>query len=111
MDTPKPNCRTAGVPVWARLSAEGLILHLHIQPGAKLTKLVGEHGQRLKVALQAPPVDGKANEALIAFLAKQLGLAKSRVRLTSGETSREKSVAITLGDLPATDVLDRLTLG
>lgn len=87
-------------------AADGrLILTLHIQPGAKKTEICGLHGDALKVRLAAPPVDGKANAALLAFIADLLGVAKSRVSLKSGQTSRRKVVEV--ADAPA-DALQRL---
>lgn len=74
--------------------AEALLLHCHIQPGAKVTEVSGTHGDRLKIRLQAPPVDGKANEALVAFLAREFGVAKSAVTLVRGHSSRQKTVKI-----------------
>lgn len=79
---------------WVRRRSDGVLLTLHIQPGAKKTEVVGLHGDALKVRLAAPPVDGKANDALIAFLADRLGLAKARISLVSGQTSRRKCVAV-----------------
>lgn len=79
---------------WLRQDADGVVLTLHIQPGAKRTECAGLHGEALKIRLAAPPVDGKANEALIAFLSKALGVPKSRVDLISGETSRAKRVRV-----------------
>jgi len=70
------------------------VLALHVQPGARKTAIAGEHGQRLKVTLRAPPVDGKANEELLRFLGKELALPRSAVRLVSGQASRDKAVAI-----------------
>ena len=65
---------------WYRLTGDGCIsLTLHIQPGAKRTEFAGLHGDALKIRLAAPPVDGKANEALIKFIAETLGLARSAV--------------------------------
>ncbi len=69
-------------------------LEVHVQPGAKTTEAVGLHGDRLKVRLAAPPVDGKANEALLTFVAESLGVPRSRVSLLRGQTSRQKTVAI-----------------
>lgn len=81
---------------WFRLAADGRItLTLHIQPGAKKTEFAGLHGDALKIRLAAPPVDGKANEALIRFVAETLGLAKSAVNLKSGQTSRRKVLEVT----------------
>lgn len=74
--------------------SDALLLHCHIQPGAKLTEVAGIHGDRLKIRLQAPPVDGKANEALIAFLAGEFGIAKSAISLVRGQSSRQKTVKI-----------------
>lgn len=83
----------ADVP-WLRTAGADVVLSLHIQPGAKKTEVAGPHGDALKVRLGAPPVDGKANEALIAYLAERLGLPKSRVILEAGQTSRAKRVRI-----------------
>ena len=79
---------------WLRADADGVVLTLHIQPGAKRTEIIGTHGDALKIKLAAPPVDGKANEALIAFLAKTLGVPKSRVDLVAGQSSRAKRVRV-----------------
>ena len=68
---------------------------LHIQPGAKKTEIAGIYGDALKIRLAAPPVDGKANTALIDFVARQLGIAKHRIELKSGQTSRRKVLAVT----------------
>ena len=80
---------------WLRVAADGrLTLTLHIQPGAKKTEVAGEHGDALKIRLAAPPVDGKANAALLAFIAERLGVPKSAVTLKSGPTSRRKVVEV-----------------
>lgn len=81
---------------WVRLAADGRItLTLHIQPGAKKTEFAGLHGDALKIRLAAPPVDGKANEALVKFIAETLKLPKSAVNLKSGQTSRRKVLEVT----------------
>jgi len=80
---------------WLRETADGsLVLTLHIQPGAKRTEFAGLHGEAMKVRLAAPPVDGKANAALCAFLAGFCGLSRASVTLISGETARAKRVRI-----------------
>lgn len=79
---------------WLRVDGADLILTLHIQPGAKRTELAGTHGEALKIRLAAPPVDGKANAALIAYVAETLGVPKSRVELVAGQTSRAKRLRI-----------------
>jgi hypothetical protein len=81
---------------WLRQGADGSVsLSLHIQPGASRTEGAGIHGEALKLRLAAPPVDGKANACLIAFLADYLHIPKSRVELVSGASSRQKRVRIT----------------
>jgi uncharacterized protein (TIGR00251 family) len=74
--------------------ANGVTLAVRAQPGAKQTAIVGVYGEgdaaQLKIAVQAPPVEGRANEALIAFLADRFGLAKNAVELIRGEHSRSK---------------------
>lgn len=79
---------------WLRVSGDDVVLSLHIQPGAKKTEVAGLHGEALKIRLHAPPVDGKANDALIAFLAERLGVPKARVVLETGQTSRSKRVRV-----------------
>ena len=79
---------------WLVADGKGVTLRLHIQPGAKKTEVVGLHGEALKIRLAAPPVDGKANTCLIAFLADRLGVARAAISLLSGESSRAKRVHV-----------------
>lgn len=79
---------------WLQPNGTDVILKLHIQPGAKRTEIAGLHGDALKLRLAAPPVEGKANEALIAFLAKKLGCGRTALEIISGQTSRAKRVRI-----------------
>ena len=79
---------------WLRGDGNGVVLTLHVQPGAKRSDIAGLHGEALKIRLAAPPVDGKANEALIAFIAERLGIPKSRVELVAGPASRAKRVRV-----------------
>ncbi len=81
-------------PPWLHESAGDLTLTLHVQPGAKCTEVMGAHGDALKMRLAAPPVDGKANEALIAFLADAFGVPPRQVQLLSGHTGRKKRVRV-----------------
>ena len=71
-----------------------MILDLHVQPGASRTEFAGKHGERVKVRLAARAVDGKANEALIEFLAAHYRVPRRNVRITSGLKSRQKRVII-----------------
>jgi uncharacterized protein (TIGR00251 family) len=83
------------VNAWFRQAADRTItLTLHIQPGAKKTELAGRHGDALKIRLAAPPVDGKANAALLKFVAEALHLPRSAVSLKSGQTSRRKVLEV-----------------
>jgi len=85
---------------WLRQASDGSVtLSLHIQPGASRTEAAGLHGEALKLRLAAPPVDGKANACLIAFLADFLHVPKCRVELVAGAASRQKRVRIS--ELPA----------
>lgn len=77
-----------------QVSADEVVLRLHIQPGAKTSGFAGRHGDAMKLRLAAPPVDGKANKALLAYLADFCGLPKSKVELVSGHTSRAKRVRL-----------------
>ena len=65
-----------------------------MQPGAKRSEFAGQHGDRIKVRLAAPAVKGKANEALVEFLAGYYGVPKRNVRIASGLRSRQKRVVI-----------------
>jgi uncharacterized protein len=87
-------------PVWAHRAGAGWLLELHVQPGAKVTAVVGEHGGRLKLKISAPPVDNKANAHLLAWLSMQFGVPGWAVRLIRGETSRQKTVAVCGVDTP-----------
>ena len=77
-----------------RWDGEDLILECHLQPAARSDDFCGLHGELLKIRLTAPPVEGKANAYLMAFLAKAFGVAKSQVSLLSGELNRQKRVRI-----------------
>ena len=82
-------------PVWWRVGRDGRVtVAFHVQPGAKKTEVSGPHGDALKIKLAAPPVDGKANACLLAFVAATLGVPKAAVALKSGQTSRQKVVEI-----------------
>lgn len=80
---------------WYRRTGETLTLTLHVQPGAKRTELAGLHGDALKIRLAAPPVEGRANEALLKFIAERFGVPLRQVELKQGGQSRHKVVAIT----------------
>ena len=80
--------------MWFRREGDAVTLTLHVQPGAKKTEIAGLHGDALKIRLAAPPVEGKANAALLACLAEKFGVPMRNVALKRGESSRIKVVSI-----------------
>ena len=72
----------------------GVYIALHIQPGAKREGVAGLFGTALKIALNAPPVEGKANAALLRFLSGKLGIPRKNIELCSGASSRDKRVFV-----------------
>ncbi|NUQ28634.1 MAG: DUF167 domain-containing protein [Acidobacteriaceae bacterium] len=87
-------------------NGEDCLLPVRLHPGARRNAITGEHDGALKIALTTPPVDGKANEALLRYLAEILGLPQNRIVLKSGQTSRSKMVLIR--EMPAVEVTERL---
>jgi len=87
-------------------SPSGATFAVIVHPRAKKNAITGEVGNALKLALTAPPVDGKANEACIEFFAKLLNLPRSSVTIASGQTSRNKVIRV-LG-LTAQQVRNRI---
>ncbi|HEV2672483.1 MAG TPA: DUF167 domain-containing protein [Gemmatimonadales bacterium] len=69
-------------------------LVLHVVPRAATTAVAGRHGDAIKIRIAAPPVNGAANEALIRFLATRLGVPRSAISITAGESARRKTVSI-----------------
>jgi uncharacterized protein (TIGR00251 family) len=74
--------------------AEGCVLPVRAQPGARRAGVQGEQAGALKIAVTAPPQDGRANEALVEALRQALGLKRSQVELIGGQTSRDKRFLI-----------------
>ena len=77
-----------------RETGEGIVVAVHIQPRASRNEICGMQGNELKVRLTSPPVEGEANKLFIEYFAKLLGIAKSRLRIVSGEKSRHKMVLV-----------------
>jgi hypothetical protein len=77
-----------------RATPAGVTLAVRVQPGAKKTAITGVYGEgpaaQLKIAVQAPPIEGRANSALIAILAELFALPRNKVELVTGELSRSK---------------------
>lgn len=85
---------------------DGPVLRLHVQPGAGREGIVGVHGNALKLRVQAPAVSGRANAAVLALLAREFGSPSASLRLTGGETSRDKRVLF--AGVPMGEFADRL---
>ena len=94
--SPKPEC-SAGQVITE--------IKVRVVPRSSRNRIIGVEDGIFKIKLKAPPVDGKANKALIEFLARRLGLAKGSVEIISGERSRQKSVRIHGLSLKEVDVL------
>lgn len=77
-----------------RRDGADLVIEVRVQPRASRSEVAGLHGERLRIRLHAPPVDGRANAALVEFLAGLLGVSRARVILEHGLTGRDKRVRI-----------------
>jgi uncharacterized protein (TIGR00251 family) len=80
---------------WYRRNGDIITLSLHVQPGAKRSEINGLHGGALKIRLAAPPIDGRANEALLKFIAGLFDVPQRQAELKQGGQSRHKVVAVT----------------
>jgi uncharacterized protein (TIGR00251 family) len=76
------------------LGENSLNIQVQIQPGSSKDQIIGLHNGRLKIKISAPPVDGKANQNLIEFIAKALGVSKSKIEIVKGRTSKLKTLKI-----------------
>lgn len=81
-------------PPYCSITAEGVILSLHVQPRASKNEICGQQGDELKIRLTSPPVEGAANKLCREYLGKLFGLPKSALEIISGESSRHKRVLI-----------------
>ena len=75
---------------------QGIVIKIYIQPRSSRNRVIGPHGDALKIAIQAPPVDDAANRMCIEFLSKCLNLSRSAIEIISGHTSRMKRVLLRL---------------
>ncbi len=95
---------SADSPLALREAPNGCTLSVRVHPGARRNAITGTHDGALKVSLTTPPADGRANAALIAFLAERLEVSRSAVALITGASSRAKTVRIiglTAGEVEA----------
>lgn len=79
---------------WYRREGDIITLVLHVQPGAKHSVVAGLHGEALKIRLAAPPIEGRANEALLRFIAECFNVPLRNVELKQGGQSRHKRVEV-----------------
>jgi uncharacterized protein (TIGR00251 family) len=91
---------------WYRRNGETITLTLHVQPGARISEIAGIHGNALKIRLAAPPVEGRANEALQKFIAELFAVPRRRVELVQGALSRRKVVSISGSKVDPETLLD-----
>ncbi|MCZ6790449.1 MAG: DUF167 domain-containing protein [Candidatus Dadabacteria bacterium] len=76
------------------MGENSLNIQVQIQPGSSKDQIIGLHNGRLKIKISAPPVDGKANQNLIEFISKALGVSKSKIEILKGRTSKLKTLKI-----------------
>lgn len=91
---------------WYRRNGDDLLLVLHVQPGAKRSEVSGLHGDALKIRLAAPPIEGRANDALLRFVADRFGVPLRNVELQKGAQSRHKVVRVCGSEVVPESVLD-----
>jgi hypothetical protein len=82
------------MPAWYRWEGDELVLRLRVQPRASRDEWAGPHGDRYRVRITAPPVDGEANAHLLRLIARDFGVPSSRVSLERGVTGREKQIRV-----------------
>ena len=81
--------------MWYNKENNDLTINIYIQPGAKCTEIVGYYGDALKIRLASPPIDGRANEALLKYIAQIFDVPIRQVQLKKGDKSRNKRIVIT----------------
>jgi uncharacterized protein (TIGR00251 family) len=92
---------------WYQIGRDGVTIQIQAQPGAKRTEVAGLYGDCLKLRLASPPVDGKANECLIEFLAERLGVKRAQIKITRGLSSRRKSVFVAVAGFEPAALLEK----
>ena len=89
-----------------KIAGNDIVIKVKIVPGSSKNKIVGVYNNALKIAITAPPVDGKANKKCIAYLAKYFDVAKSKIEIISGQTSKNKLIKIY--DISQEEILEKL---
>jgi len=95
---------------WCEPVASGIRVTVQVTPNARKTEVVGVLGDTLKIRLQAQPIEGRANDALLAYLSAMLGVPKTALTLLHGHTGRRKMVRITAAHLSAVEI-EKILLG
>jgi uncharacterized protein (TIGR00251 family) len=88
-------------PSWIVATPEGVVIRVHAQPGAARSRIVGTHGDALKIQVRARPVEGAANRALVDLLAEALAVRAAAVTVVAGARGREKRLAVSGIDVAA----------
>jgi uncharacterized protein (TIGR00251 family) len=91
---------------WFHREGKVIVLALHVQPGAKRNEVVGLHGEALKIRLAAPPIEGRANNALLCYLAELFAVPQRNVELLRGSQSRHKMVKISGSTIMPGNLID-----
>jgi len=89
-----------------KITGNDIIIKVKIVPGSSKNKIIGVYNDSLKITITAPPVEGKANKKCIAYLAKYFNVAKSKIEIISGQTSKNKLIKIC--DISQKEFLDKL---
>jgi uncharacterized protein (TIGR00251 family) len=89
---------TAAELPWLARTDSGWTIAVRVQPGAKRSAVAGLHGARLKLRIAAPPIEGRANMAVLAFIAERLGVPHSQVSVARGDRSRDKLISVATPD-------------
>ena len=89
-----------------KIAGNDIVIKVKIVPGSSKNKIVGVYNNALKIAITSPPVDGKANKKCIAYLAKYFDVAKSKIEIISGQTSKNKLIKIY--DISQEEILEKL---
>jgi uncharacterized protein (TIGR00251 family) len=99
---------TGPLPAWLRARGGGFSIEVHVQPGARRSQVVGLHGDRLKLAVHAPPTEGRANTAVNELIAERLDCRPSAVQIAAGASSRDKRLQIEDVAVTASRIVERL---
>jgi len=89
-----------------KITGNDIIVKVKIVPGSSKNKIIGVYNDSLKITITAPPVEGKANKKCIAYLAKYFDVAKSKIEIISGQTSKNKLIKIY--DISKKEFLDKI---